>query len=418
MKKILIIGLLLAQGGFAQTSLKLDTCIVWAKKHYPLIRQNEVTRKMSETNIQSINENWLPKLSFGAQAIYQTEVVQFNIPGFNTKFPHDQYVANVSLEQTIFDGGQTKTRKDIEYLSTEMEVQRNEVELYKLADRVNQLYVSILLTRENLNVLDIFQKDLKNRRNNVESAKNNGLALSSSLDELDAELLKTEQNITESKDNLSALYKSLSYYIDQPVNDATVLEIIPIGGIAKHTEVVRPELKLFSIQEEMLASQNKLTNRYALPKLTVGVAGNYGRPGPNFINQNLRFFGSANVSLKWNISSLYGLKREKNRYEFQQTQVEIQKGVFLFNLENALLTQEAQINTMKTVITKDEEIISKRHNVTTTAASQLENGKITVTDYIQQLNAELNAKLNQKIHEIKLMNAMSNYNTTKGITNF
>jgi hypothetical protein len=53
-----------------------------------------------------------------------------------------------------------------------------------------------------------------------------------------------------------------------------------------------------------------------------------------------------------------------------------------------------------------------------TAATQLENGKITVTDYLTQLNAEMQATLNQKIHEVKLMNAMTSYNTTRGVNQF
>jgi hypothetical protein len=70
------------------------------------------------------------------------------------------------------------------------------------------------------------------------------------------------------------------------------------------------------------------------------------------------------------------------------------------------------------MISKDKQIIEKRHNVTVTAATQLENGKITVTDYLTQLNAEMQATLNQKIHEVKLMNAMTSYNTTRGVNQF
>jgi hypothetical protein len=41
-----------------------------------------------------------------------------------------------------------------------------------------------------------------------------------------------------------------------------------------------------------------------------------------------------------------------------------------------------------------------------------------VTDYLTQLNAEMQATLNQKIHEVKLMNAMTSYNTTRGVNQF
>lgn len=417
MKKVLLLAILSAQFSYAQQSTvtTLDSCISWAKQHYPLLKQNGLLTDMSQTNINALNENWMPKLSFSAQGVYQTEVVQFNIPGFNYHFPHDSYLGTVSLEQSIFDGGQTREQKNIEHLNTAAEVQKNEVELYKLVDRINQLYVSILLTRENINVLNVYKDDIDNRRKNLSAGQQNGLVLQSSLDELEAESLKTDQSLIESKDNLDALYRTLQFFTDHPITEATVFATTPIGGTTNGGGINRPELKLFSIQEEMLSSRYKLTNDYALPKVSFNAAGNYGRPGPNFINQQLRFFGSAGVSVKWNISSLYGLSREKKKYNLNQEMVDIQREVFLFNLNTTLTTQTAQINSLQEMIEKDKTIVEKRHSVTTTSSAQLENGKITVTDYLTQLNAELQATLNQKIHEIKLMNAQTSYNTTKGI---
>ena len=83
-----------------------------------------------------------------------------------------------------------------------------------------------------------------------------------------------------------------------------------------------------------------------------------------------------------------------------------------------MLSQTAQINSLKAILEKDKLIIEKRKSIKETASSQLANGSITSTDYLIESNAEMQAILNQKIHEIKLMNAISNYNSSKGITNF
>jgi hypothetical protein len=81
-------------------------------------------------------------------------------------------------------------------------------------------------------------------------------------------------------------------------------------------------------------------------------------------------------------------------------------------------TQTAQLEALSQVIEKDDIIIEKRHSVTQTATSQMENGKITVANYLTQLNAELQAQLNKKVHEIKKMNAISTINTTSGSFKF
>lgn len=417
-KLLTVLSIATAGIGFSQNSISLDSCISWSKKNYPLIKQNEITLQQTEQNEKAIRENWLPKLSFLGQATYNTEVVQFDFPGMDLKFPHDAYLTSLSLEQTIIDGGQTKSQHSVERLNTELTIQQNEVELYKLVERVNQLYVNVLLGRENLRILELYKEDLSNRAKNMKAGVDNGLVLSSSLDELEAEILKTEQNIIESEFQLQGLYKTLTLYIGKPVDENTILSETPIGGATARIEVQRPELKIFDLQSKLLDARFKQINVNAIPKVTVGAAGNYGRPGPNFINQELRFFGSANLTVRWNISSLYGLKREKTKVELNKSFIDIQKEAFLFNIESSLNTQTAQLNALAQMIEKDDVIIEKRQHVTETATAQMENGKITVVNYLSQLNAELQAKLNKKVHEIKRMNAISTINATSGSIKF
>ena len=154
-KTFALLAILTNTISFSQSSVSLDSCIVWAKKQYPLLRQNALITQNSDVSLKAINENWFPKLSFLAQGVYQSEVV--SIPGFATGFPHDSYLTQVSLDQTLFEGGQTKQQKNIEHINAQIEVQKNEMELYKLIDRVNQLYVSVLLTRSNNELLKIFK---------------------------------------------------------------------------------------------------------------------------------------------------------------------------------------------------------------------------------------------------------------------
>ena len=80
--------------------------------------------------------------------------------------------------------------------------------------------------------------------------------------------------------------------------------------------------------------------------------------------------------------------------------------------------QNPQLEALSKIIATDDQIISKRHTVTQTAVAQMENGKITVANYLTQLNAELQAKLTKKVHEIKLMNTISSINTTSGAIKF
>lgn len=415
MKKITLLLLLVSNLAIAQnTNLTLDSCIQRTKRNFPLSKQNSLISENERNALNSDNKSWFPKLSFITKASYQSEVVEFQ----GLSFPKDNYLSAIDLEQTLFDAGLTHKQKELDKLNSINEAQKNQVELYKLIDRVNQLYSSVLLARENLKTLAIFKTEIGNKKSNLSASVANGLLLQSNLDELEAEELKTEQSIIEARENLNALYVSLGMYINTSLDDSTKLSLNPLGGTALSEEINRPELKLFTTQKSLLDVRHKLSNKAAFPKLTLSAEGAYGRPGPNFLNQDLRFFGQAAVNLKWNVGSLYTLSNERQSITISKKMVDVQKEVFEFSIRNALTSQSAQISALKSMIEKDKLIVEKRHNISQTTSAQLANGTITSSDYITQLNAEMQAVLNEKVHEIKLMNAISNYSTTKGITNF
>ncbi|MCW3102848.1 MAG: outer rane efflux protein [Bacteroidetes bacterium] len=413
MKRLTFLFVLFSGMCFGQT-LSLDSCIQMAKRNYPLIKQNRLISENEENTLKADNKNWLPKLSFIGKATYQSEVVEF----LGNSFPHDSYITALDLEQTVYDGGQIKQQKNLDRLNSETELLKNQVELYKLADRITQLYSNILLLRENTKTLNVYKDDISNKKKILSASVANGLSLQSNLDALEAEELKTEQSLIEAKENIAALYQSLALYINKTLDDSTDLSSQPIMAVSAGNELNRPELKLFESQKSLLDVRHKLNTKSAFPRLALSAEGAYGRPGPNFLNQDLRFFGQAAVSLKWNIGALYSLSNERQNISISKQMVDVQKEVFEFNLRTAMLQQTAQINSLREIIEKDRQIIEKRHRIRETAAKQLENGSITSTDYLTELNAEMQATLNEKVHEIKLMNAISNYNTNKGINNF
>ncbi len=415
MKRLTLFLLTITSICFGQKiTLSLDSCIQMAKRNYPLIKQNHLIEESGKNAVQIDNKNWLPKLSFSSQATYQSEVITFG----GISFPHDNYLTSLNVEQTLFDAGQNKQQKQYDRLNSENELMKNEVELYKLIDRVNQLYSNILLMRENIKTLNIYQNDISNKKTNLSESLKNGMILQSNLDELEAEELKTDQSIIEAQENIKSLYQTLGMFINKPVDDETEFSALPIINASKEDEINRPELKLFETQKAMLEARYKIASKNTLPRIAVNGQGAYGRPGPNFLNQNLRYFGQTGVSLKWNIGSLYSLSNEKQYLNINKQMVDVQKEVFDFNLKTAMASQKAQINSLNTIIEKDKLIIEKRHNIRMTASTQLDNGTITSADYLVQLNAEMQAILNKKVHEIKLMNAITTYNANKGINNF
>jgi hypothetical protein len=69
---------------------------------------------------------------------------------------------------------------------------------------------------------------------------------------------------------------------------------------------------------------------------------------------------------------------------------------------------------METMLKTDLEMVELRAEITKSASSKLENGSLTTSDYIRELQAETVAKLNQELHKIQLSEAREKYILIKG----
>ncbi len=416
MKKLALLFILISAICFGQGEKQsLDSCINRTIRNYPLAKQKRYLQAIGENNLKNISSSWFPQLSLDLKATEFSEVASFNLPGFPSMvFPKDQENFGMNLYQTIFDGGISAQQKKTDIANTETEIQKNEVELYKVKEKVIQFYGNILLTKENLNVLKSYMEDIASRTDKMISKVENGIMLRSNLDVLEAEMLKTRQKIIEANSNLKVLCQVLSLLTNKQVDiNATFMEI-SIASASMIDSVKRPELRLFDFQQNLIEERIQLSNRKILPRLSLFGSGAYGRPGYNFLNQDFRFYGLAGLNLKWDISSIYTITFEKKNLMINKKMVEEQKELFQLNLNTAMLQQNGEIDKLKQVIEIDKSIVEKRKSISKSTSGQLDNGLITSSDYLTELNAEKQAVLNQLIHEIQLGIAIRNFNVTIG----
>ena len=128
----------------------------------------------------------------------------------------------------------------------------------------------------------------------------------------------------------------------------------------------------------------------------------------------MRFYGLVGLSLSWNVSSLYNLSYDKNNLVIQQQMVDEQRDLFLLNLNSTLLQETGEIEKLRQMSQIDNAIIEKRIAVSKTKANQLDNGTITSSDYLSELNEEKQAMLTQQMHQIQLGIAIATLNITTG----
>jgi len=386
-----------------------------AKRNFPLVKQYALIDKSKSYSIDNANKSYLPQFNIGGQATYQSEVTHIPISLPNVKVSElskDQYKLYGEVSQAVTDLFTTKDYRELISANAEIEGQKIEVELYKLKERISNLFFGILLIDAQIQQTELLKKDIQSGIDKVSVAIAYGTALKSSADNLKAELLKANQRTIELKSNRSGYAAMLSYFIDQTVDETTFL-IKPSPQIIL-SAINRPELKLFDLQKRTFEVQNKLIKAKNLPRLNLFLQGGLGRPALNMLSNDVNLYYLAGLRLNWNLAGFYTYKNEKQILSLNQKGLDIQKEIFLFNTNVILHQQNSEVSKMQELIETDNSIITLRESIKNKTKVQLENGTATSTDYLIDVNAQDQAAQNLILHQIQFLMTQYNYQITSG----
>lgn len=404
----------------AQTEqpLSIDSCYAKARRNYPLIKQFGLIEKSKSYSLDNVSKGYLPQVTVAGQATYQSDVTQLalseNLSGMLNFEPisKDQYKLYGEVVQPITDLFTLSNQKDLVDINASVEAQKIEVELYRLYERIDQLFFGMLLIELQIEQNEIVKKDINAGIEKTTAAIANGTALKSNLSLLKAELLKAEQRTTELKAGWKSYADMLSLFTHETVTPDTKLQKPPVPQFS--AAINRPELQLYELQKSAFDVQGNIVSTKNLPRFSLFFQGGAGRPALNFLSNNFDMYYFTGLRLNWNISSFYTSGKEKDILQFNRESVELQKETFLFNTN---LTVQQQMNeTAKTeaLIQTDEEIIALRTEIKNTARNKLENGTISAIDYVSYVNAEDQARQNLLLHQVQLLMVLYNNKTTTG----
>ena len=420
MKKIMIslALIILSSGSWAQT---LEECQQAAEKNYPLIKQYGLIAKTTQLTVKNIQKGWLPQVTASAQATYQSAVTawpesmqsMYQQMGLNMKgLSKDQYKIGIDLQQTIYDGGAISSQRNIAQQEGKVEEAQTETNLYQVRRRVNEMYFSLLLLNEQIQLNEDVKALLQSSEEKLSAMVKGGTAATSDLDNVRAELLSVEQQNENLKQQKLMLQRMLSVFCGLEVNDTQKPAPIQIASSVNN----RPEIRLYNSQLELTEAKEKALDTQLRPKLGLFAQGFYGYPGLNMfedmMNRKWSLNGIVGVKLSWNVSALYTHKNDKARLNAQREMIENAREVFLFNNKLEEIQQNENINRYQTMMKSDDEIIVLRTNVRKAAESKLAHGIIDIISLLREINNENAAKTQQTIHEIDMLKEMYNLKYT------
>lgn len=402
-----------------QSSLTLEYCQQKARENYPLLKQKDFLKQSNELSLENIEKIYLPVFNAGAQATYQSSVVEipFQIPGVEIpEFPKDHYQLTLDVMENIYDGGTAHGQKLIQEAGSDAEQQKVDVQLYNLRQQVNSTYFAILMGEKTLEQLQLNRQDLQKKYDQVYAGVKNGAVLQSNADQVKAEILKTDQRITEVTSQKSSYVKTLGILINESLNEQDLILEIPNAEaqLPAYDITKRPDLILLQKQQFSLEAMKALTKTHSSPKLGAFVQLGYSRPALDPFSTEFEPYYLAGLKLSWNLWNWNSSKNERQVYTVQQEMIQKQIETLDMNTKVTAMQQQGEIEKLKTLITQDQEMIDIRKKISKTTSDQLDNGVITVTDYLSQVNAQYIAELSMSMHQLQLVYAYVNYVTTLG----
>lgn len=400
----------------AQERVTLHDCQMWAREAHPFLRQKDFYGKISDLKQANNQTGNLPRLLLNAQATYQSDVTKIGIqmPGVTIpELARDQYKVYLDARQNIWDGGLMKANEVMEEAQDQANQQGVEVELYNVQEQVNDLFFSSFIFQGNLNILARKKETLDARKVRVESGVQNGMVLQSDLDLILAELVKVRQQQIELQSTRETILAALAILTGKQTDDLQNL-VIGVSNVNFDSALQRPELNYFELQSQTLEASSDLIRKKRNPQVYgFGQAG-YGRPGLNMLETDFTAYYLMGVGLNWKVFDWKNTRREREVVRLQQEMVHTQRQQFERNVQIALDRGRKKIMQLNQILESDRELIALQEQITKSSASKHENGTITTSDYLQDLNAEMTARITFETHKVQLEAAKINYQNIQG----
>ncbi len=415
MRKLLLI--MLFQGViFAQAQVTLDNCHEKAKANFPLIKQYDLINQTTEYTLSNANKAYLPQVKLNVIGGYIIQgIPSMTVPGQPAEDPSKtQLIGIAQVNQVLWDGGATRTAKDIAKAAAEVEKAGTDVSVYTIRERVNQVYFGILLIEEQLKQLAILKENLNRNLERVQLSKDNGLAYQSDVDEVKAELLNLEQKRIEFRYARLGYIKVLSLLTGEAFSENSEFAKPVVVNEMLPSENKRPELDLYASQLRLNDIQSGMNKVALMPKVGLMGAGIFITPGISFGTSKIENLAIVGLSASWKIDALYKNSNNKNLDKIKADKIVNQQETFLFTNNLQLSQTSGDIEKQKAIIEHDNEIVRLKTNITKSYQTRFDNGMCTMNDFINAMNRESEARANQALHNVQLLMSYYNYQYISG----
>lgn len=420
MKKFILISMaiLFVQLVYAQEKITLQYCYNQIEQEFPASQKLEIQRRITDLNIRLKQSGLYPEMKINGSISYQSEVTDPSFAGpAAPEFSNDHYNISFDISQSVFDAGRTKRLEEVELISGQTAQAGILVELWNIRKQIDHVFFGVLLMQRQKESIELFLKDLDEQLLVVTTRVENGVLLPSNQWVINAQILKLKQQKLQIVSNIKSGYEVLSELIGEEISVNKPLELPDkyADSFESLEEVDRPELEVFASKKSTLDAQSDLINSDKLPVVSAFAKGAYGRPGFDAFNDDLHLYWMVGLRAQWSFRNWRNSEKKNQIIQLEKDKIDADQDAFTRQVNAQLLQIESKIEAINQQIELDKQLAGLREDIVEEKKSQLNQGVITSTEYVTELNAWSRARLNLEIHKVQLIQANYEYLTQKGI---
>ncbi|WP_131538785.1 TolC family protein [Pedobacter nototheniae] len=429
---ILIAGIALPSLVSAQQQVTLKDALNYALQNNTKFRKSKLDIEKGRYKVEEVRAQALPQITGNAGLTYNPiigqQVVDFGGQLQTLKFGQKwNSSAGVQLSQQIFNqqvfAGLKAAKSSEEYYN--LTAQLTEEQIIEL---VANNYYQVLVSRQQLNVIDTNIKNVKVVEKIVTNQYKNGLARKIDVDRITVNMTNLTTQHEQIVNNITQLENQLKFSMGMPVSTPITLpftELTEVTQLPEFSESIdlsnRTEVKLLDNQDKLLLLQRKSYVSEYYPSLAL--TGNYTYSsqsnGFDFLNTNSTAigFGSSAVGLTLKVPIFNGFL---TRSKIRQADVDIKKAKedrleSTNSLNMAYENAKIQLRNNMNTITSQRKNAQLADEIYRSTQNNYNNGLATLTDLLETENSLTEAQnsytqalLNYKIAEIQLIKSNGN----------
>ncbi|MFC5284920.1 TolC family protein [Pedobacter alpinus] len=434
----LLIGISATEIAKAQEVITLKDALTYAMKNNETVRKARLNMEDGKYQTQEIRAQALPQINATGSLTDNLIIQKSPLPGeiigrpgetilvaFGQKWNSAIQVqaSQAIFNQSIFTGLKAaKSGEDFYRLSAELSEE-------DVLQQVATAYYQVLVTREQISVIDSNLKSLQTTQNIIGTQYDNGLAKKIDVDRVKVSLTNTKTKRVELLNAVTQQENILKFYMGMPISSDITIPKIELTKISNDAIAVEDSLntelltqfKVINKQKELLTFQKKANQAEYFPKLSFNTNYAYTGISQRFDlyknNSTAQWFDASSIGLTLNIPIFDGFGR---RSRVNQADVAIRKiNEDIRNAKQSLnlaySNAKIQIKNSVNTISSQKENQRLAQEIYVSTENNYRNGLASLTDLLDSENSLTEAQnsytqalLNYKLAEIQLIKSNGN----------